>query len=47
MHEVAEPTTVAFAVFILAAARFSEIRHGGEFSVERPTYWLLDGGCQQ
>lgn len=33
VHEVAEATAVAFAVFILSAARFAEVGHRRQFSV--------------
>jgi hypothetical protein len=33
MHEVAETAAIAFAVLILSAASFAEIRDGREFGI--------------
>ena len=37
MHEVAEATTVAFSVLILATAGFTEVGDGRKLGVERAT----------
>ncbi len=35
VHEVAEPAACAFVVFILAAARLAEVRHGRQLRDQR------------
>jgi hypothetical protein len=42
MHKVAEAPTVALVGFVLPAAGFAEICHGGELSEERAA-WEADG----
>ena len=49
MHEVAETSPVAFSVFILSAARFTEIRDWGELRVQwsariPPVVQIFDSG---
>jgi len=49
MHEVAEPPSVAFSVFVLSAACLTEIRDRGKFCIQRstgipPVVQIFDGG---
>jgi len=37
MHEIAEPSTVAFTIFVLPAARLAKVCDGRQFGVERAT----------
>lgn len=35
MHKVAKAAAIAFAVFVLAAARLPEVRDGGQLGIKR------------